>query len=812
MRGIKGYNAQKKEPTLGFDNKIAFIVGIENYQKVSKLKTPINDCKKIATVLHEKYDFQIYEQYDLERESLKEWIENEIYQVVGENDCVVFYFAGHGKANENELGTQGFICPIDTDKEDDNTLVSMSFLYKHLLKLNCKHCLIILDCCFAGAFRWAEKYRDVLTINDTIFQQHYRYYTQNPSWQVITSSSHTQKALDVLGVRDIENNNHSPFAKCLIEGLEGKADSNNDKIITAADLFIHLQNHVPIITGEYNKLQNVGFFQLEKHGNGEFMFFPKDFDSSQLTEKNYTNPYKGLEAYGENDSTLFFGRDKAISELLEKVKHNHFIVVVGPSGLGKSSLVRAGIIPKLKAQGLKIGEMRPGKDPISGLSNLNNDFDVLIIDQFEEIITQSNPIKAEEFIKILRGYIDIDKKIIILTVRLDFESQIEKNEIEDDWQNGRFKIQPFTFEELREIIITPSARVGRFIDDKELVNEIANEVFQYQSSLPLLSFTLSELFEKCKNDLYRNIRYEDYKALGGVTGSLQQAANRIVESFNPQEQQTLKNIMLRMVSLSTGTLASKRVMLKDLVFDSDAENQRVQVVKNKLIEARLIVPNTDSNNQEFIEPTHDALVHAWAKLSEWIKNREEESLLLQNKLTDAVNDYETHKNKKRLWHNDARLDLIKEELFSDQKWLNKREEDFVQQSLKLEKRNRSRTILIVVSIIVTLLGLTVWAFSQQKEATIQRDNAQAQQKIAEGNLNKYLFEQKDKNNQRLPILLQQSETFAVAEEYAKEKVWLDSIQDIIQQFNIEKDSLKVPFDSLKIRQQRNLKNLKLLAR
>ena len=171
-------------------------------------------------------------------------------------------------------------------------------------------------------------------------------------------------------------------------------------------LFTHLQTRFAGISKGINNAQNVGLFPLEKHGNGEFMFIPTDFNPSLLTERDYENPYMGLQAYTDERAHLFFGREKAKQELLEKIEKQSFIVIIGASGTGKSSLVKAGILPKLKEKDKEIAEMRPNKDPMAELSNLGNDFNVLVIDQFEEIVTQSDPTKAAEFTEILRGYID----------------------------------------------------------------------------------------------------------------------------------------------------------------------------------------------------------------------------------------------------------------------------------------------------------------------------------------------------------------------------------------------------------------------
>jgi len=386
------------------------------------------------------------------------------------------------------------------------------------------------------------------------------------------------------------------------------------------------------------------------------MFLPIDFDPQQLTAKDYENPYMGLQAYNGEQAHLFFGRDEAIEHLAEKVAGNNFIVVIGASGTGKSSLVKAGIVPKLLKEGKIVLEIRPGKNPLATLPAEETAFDVLVIDQFEELITQARVESALAFMEKLEAWVEKKKKIII-TVRIDFEAQIDKKNLETAWQAGRYLIPPFTPDDLRQVIITPSTRVGRFMEPIELADDIIGEVFHYPGSLPLLSFTLSELFNLCKDDVFRNISRADYKALGAVTGSLQKSADRIVADLQPPEQQTLKYIMLRMVSLSSDEIAGKRIMKADLVFDDADEKDRVDAVINKLEDARLIVNDVDMNAKTYIEPAHDALIRAWRQLHTWIKEFGEDNLYLLNKLNADVADYKLRKEKEIfLWHNNPALE------------------------------------------------------------------------------------------------------------------------------------------------------------
>jgi hypothetical protein len=148
-------------------------------------------------------------------------------QEVGPDDRVLFYFAGHGIALDGEDGPEGYLVPEDANREDRNSFLAMTELHDALASLPCRHLLLILDCCFAGAFRWSST-RDLSALPSVIHRERYERYIQDPAWQVLTSAAYDQTALDVLSGNTIgeriETAEHSPFAAALFRALEGDAD------------------------------------------------------------------------------------------------------------------------------------------------------------------------------------------------------------------------------------------------------------------------------------------------------------------------------------------------------------------------------------------------------------------------------------------------------------------------------------------------------------------------------------------------------------------------------------------------------------
>ncbi|MBP5975970.1 caspase family protein [Brasilonema sp. CT11] len=756
-----------------FQQNFAIIIGINNYvNDIPVLKTAAPDASQLAQIMREQHTY-LKDKYQEENKykvllllnehvtltKLRQLIEdfknkkisldNEKVTVT-ENDRVLFYFAGHGIADnamDNEDGPVGYLIPQDAT-DDKSTYLPMQELHDALNALPCRHMLAILDCCFAGAFRWASLKRDIVP-KVTVYKERYDRFISDAAWQVITSAADNQKALDSLGQRGKVMDGdevHSPFAKALFDALRGGvnkgADFNKDGIITATELYSYLRDNVEILTENNYKRQTPGFCQLKKHDKGEFIFLLPNFERDQLKDapplNKENNSYKGLESYNEEDSDLFFGRKKEIDKLYEKVVNNkkRLTLVLGASGTGKSSLVKAGLIPKLRKDETwsLLPTFRPGKSPFKSLnkalklvnqpliptSSDSTFSDLLIlseekfanwfknnpkaklmvvIDQFEELITLCKSEKREQFEKIIKNLLAkySDKIHVVITLGLDFEAQFQTSVLKDFWNDDtRFVVPPMTQDDLREVIEKPASKKVLYFDPPSLVDELINEVVQMPGALPLLSFTLSELYLKYSGDRTRDNRAlteNDYKELGGVFGSITKRANEEYERLvgeNPAYEKTVRWVMLRMISLQGVELARRQVLESELVYPSQEQNARVETVIQRFSEARLIVKGCNFQDKPYVEPAHDALVQKWDKMLKW-KNEHFQDLLLQRNLDAHVSDWKNNeKSKEGLWDEHDHLPLLKQ-LLEDKNqaknWLNDQETEFVNKSIE-EKRKK----------------------------------------------------------------------------------------------------------------------------
>ncbi|WP_020537476.1 caspase family protein [Lewinella cohaerens] len=747
---------------LPFTTSHAFIIGINDYEHLTPLSTAVNDAQVLAERLAEDHGYQVHPPLlNANRAAIMQLLEVDLPRLVSEDDRILFYFAGHGIALDSDDAPKGYLVPADAKPGDPETLLAMDTFHDAVTKLPCKHGLLVLDCCFAGAFKWSTGFRDVMfDLPGIIYQERFHQYTQDPAWQVITSSASDQKAVDILsdrtlGMRSAADAKHSPFATALLAGLAGEADTvpkeKGDGVITATELYTYLRDRVEDETTEEGKRQSPAMFSLQRHDKGQYIFLhPRHV--LNLPPIPDRNPFMGLKSYNETDSNLFYGRDRVIVALADLAAEQSLIVVSGASGTGKSSVIKAGLLPSLRKNDWHIlPVIRPGKSPLESLQSGLPDLDaalkkegksVLIIDQYEELITQClDPQERLDFEAQLADWLKAYPQLrIVLSIRSDFEPQFEEGALANWWQKGRYVVPVFSQDELREVIIKPTVQEVLFFESDILVDKLLEAVNQAPGALPLLSFTLSELYHAYLKSGRTNRAFalEDYEKLGGVIGALRTRANAIYDDLDQAHQDSMRKLMLRMVSLEGGELASRRVASSDLVFSDPAESERLQNVAQQLVTARLISTGVDTQGQTFFEPAHDALVRAWARLWEWIKAQGEGRLGLMYKLSLAVTDYEINQKNEYLWNDDPRLDLLLADLQIKGHVFNAKEETFLQKSNALRQKNKRRRAGVIAAVMIGLLGLAAFAFYEQgiaKDAQLQASqeakNALLAQKNAE---------------------------------------------------------------------------------
>ena len=784
-----------------FKRSLAVVIGINQYDAnngIPKLETAVHDAKELAFILAKKYQYQVLPLLNTDAtqsrlDSLLAAFTQKMLPLldgskvqIEPDDYVLFYFAGHGIALDgldNAEGPAGYLVPQDARLDDSSSLLPMQRLHDALIQLPCRHLLIILDCCFAGTFRWAGLHRDVVR-SQKMYLERYERFTSGCAQQVITSAAYDEKALDSLyrfGQRG-QREGHSPFADLLLKALNGTADLTQDGVLTATELYVYLYSELGKLTAK----QTPELCQLKGHDKGEYIFFSPDFVEEKLEKApsldEGSNPYRGLEPFDEAHKELFFGRQQVINELythLFKREKQPLTVVLGASGTGKSSLVKAGLLPRLREKQWQIIEpLRPGKSPFTALAkavlqttnaitkddlncinvlsdklrrapqnftemvSLGNNSEqklILVIDQFEELVTMCQPKEQQQFLSWLKTVLvsSLERLHVVITLRSDFEPLFSSVLLErSEWMTARFDVPPMTQDELREVIEKPAAEAVMYFEPPKLVDRLINDVVQMPGALPLLSFTLSELYLKYlqRRDNNRAMTQKDYKQLGGVMGSLTKRATEEYEELvklDPANEQTVRRVMLRMVSMEGGESARRRVPRTELVYRDAEENNRVEQVIQAFSEARLIVEGTNSQDERCVEPAHDALVRGWDKLQQW-KIQEQANSLLQRELTPDANNWAANKKQAVgiLWDNDYRLDRVRQVFESNSSWLNSLESDFVERSIQRRRINRGWAIGGVVTAFVIVLGFASIQKTQNLDAQIKASSASSEVLLA----------------------------------------------------------------------------------
>lgn len=738
-------------PAAPFANSIAVIIGINEYGNgIATLRTARNDAERLGSLLGEEHGYTVVSLLDADasQDAITTLLTRELPARIGPDDRVFFYFAGHGVARDSDDGPSGYLLPSDARRGDESTYLHMPLVHDALLSLPCRHMLVVLDSCFSGAFRWSGT-RDAEEVSDVIHQEKYDRFVRDPAWQVITSASQDQKALDqlsagALGSRDGDGA-HSPFALALFDALGGAGDlvpkGVGDGLLTATELYLYLDETLQNAVIEAGKRQTPRLWPLKKHDKGEFVFFVPGRDlalppAPPLTFEN--NPWRSLASYDTGNATLFFGRDAETAALRAAIETQPLTVVLGASGTGKSSLVKAGVLPRLVADGWDVlPVIRPGSAPLVALGqSLATDTSAapavtpetiaariaervasnagrkmaIVIDQFEELITLVRSDEERDRMLALLAQLvttHADALRIIVTIRTDFEPNFDAAGFGDAWRNGRFVVPPMSRENLRAVIEKPAAARVLYFEPSNLVETLLDEVVATPGALPLLSFALSEMYIAYvrRQSADRAITRADYDALGGVVGALRARAESEYEALDPAHRETLRRVMLRMVTAEGGGVARRRVMDAELDFADNDEAARAAAVVDRLTAARLLVEGKEPDGEAFVEPAHDALVRGWGRLLQWVREENEAKFPLsqQQRLARSADDWHRADDASKaglLWSDSSRSAQLAPLVRRKSPWLNRRELAFAQRSIRGRRLAIATTAGAVLTIAV----------------------------------------------------------------------------------------------------------------
>lgn len=488
------------------------------------------------------------------------------------------------------------------------------------------------------------------------------------------------------------------------------------------------------------------------------------------------NPYKGLRAFDETDSGDFYGREALVQTLVQQFQrrgqHERFLAVVGASGSGKSSVVRAGFIPALRKGAVTGSErwfittMTPGEHPLQDLEEalLRVAFDpppgslnkmmrkgknglltalkslfpvdisqvLLFIDQFEEVFS---PIVSEDernwFLNNLLHVLEqAESRLrIIITLRADFyDRPLTYPGFGSFMRERTVVVLPLEDSELEQAIIQPAVQSNLTLDPG-LVEQIVTEVREQPGGLPLLQFALTELYERREGT---RLTASAYNRIGGVSGALVRRADELYDTLTTTQKLLASQIFLRLVTLGDGVEDTRRRVLQhDLL--SIGDKQLGQEVIDVFGKYRLLTFDRDPKTRApTVEIAHEALIRQWRKLRDWLESNRDH-LRLQTRLAGATAEWLNARRDpsflatgSRLTQFEGLLDQINVALTAD-------ERDYLQESVALRQRNIRKQQFFVVSLVATTiiaLALAVFAIDRQNQALAERDRADEQAQIS----------------------------------------------------------------------------------
>ena len=347
------------------------------------------------------------------------------------------------------------------------------------------------------------------------------------------------------------------------------------------------------------------------------------------------NPYKGLRPFDEADAAAFFGRTGVVDELHELVGIERMVTVVGASGSGKSSVVRAGLVPRLRADGRTVVVMMPSDDPVASLRaaltevatadvGAGGPADVLrtvaaehralvvVIDQFEECWTRLDDEPRDRFLDAIAEVVEDGAAPVrfVATIRADLlDRPLQHGRIGQHLGAGTFVLAPMTPPELADAIVLPAATAGVHFDEA-VVAQLVSDASTQPGALPLLQFVLAELYDRRAD---ASISADVLATLGGSSGAIGRRAETLYESLDIDARADVRALFGRLVVPGDRAPDTRRrTRLSELSPGSRA-------VAAQLVDARLLVADRDQATREpTIEVAHEALLTRWDRLAGWI--------------------------------------------------------------------------------------------------------------------------------------------------------------------------------------------------
>ena len=409
------------------------------------------------------------------------------------------------------------------------------------------------------------------------------------------------------------------------------------------------------------------------------------------------SPYAGLSSFQESDAGKFFGRSREIAAMVARIRDRPIMGVVGSSGVGKSSFVRAGLVPALKRSGeqWETVVIRPGRSPMEALAsivapmvataaNLADELDeqkkliatlrqepghlghllrgrarrdsrkiLLFVDQFEELYTQvADPEERAAFTACLNAVADdaTSPLRVVLSIRSDFLDRIaEDQEFLAELSQGLFFLGPPNRDGLRDAIVQPAELAGFQFELAATVDDMLDHLETTPGALPLLQFAAAKLWDS-RDTQRRMLTHASYAAMGGVAGALASHADQVVQDIGSQKQWLVRALLLRLVSPER----TRAIVPMDELRELSREVGEVQRLIDQMVSARLLVVQTlDGGKGSTVEIVHESLIQSWPTLRRWLDESQDDAAFIDQLRVAARQWHGKGRSADLLWRGDT---------------------------------------------------------------------------------------------------------------------------------------------------------------
>ncbi|MEH1816690.1 MAG: caspase family protein [Nostoc sp.] len=659
--------------------RYALVIGIAKYDNFTNLPKAVNDAENIAQLLrqHGRFDVQPLPGKLIESENRwqvtaeKKLLGKELGQVLrlfllekAKGSEALIYFAGHGFEAPSLTGEpKGYLATSDCNKDGQNAIAFDDF-NTLIAKSQLSSLVVLLDCCYAGSL-----------LERSFIRSSFPVFNSKQDYCLITASRAFERARE-----DAEG---GIFTKAAIKGLS--------------------QDKADVTTGEVNVNDLMSFVSRELKGSGQEAIYMGGGRSISLVfypGKNQVAigvvseecPYRGLQAFDKEHAKFFFGQQKVVNLIQQKLTQANFIPIIGPSGSGKSSVVLAGLIPQLNDSEWQILDpIKPGFEPLIKLRGAFQQFFpgakkekllkdlienetnslaailknlpgsakfLLIIDQFEEVFTGgASRQEKQRFIELLTQVVDItDSRLaVVITMRADFlEPCLHYSSVHHLIQTQAVYIPPLTGLNLKDTITEPAKLQGHSLEEALLL-KIFQDVRQEPGFLPLLEFALTKLWDKRDQEKHQ-LTLEQYEKLGELTGALNLHAKKVYEyqdfeeesptqERTQQEKEWIRLIFLRLVRTGEGEKDTRQRQPKATLLNiaGDDANQQQELSElldgeAGLVKGRLLVTGKDEQGEAWIDLAHEALIEGWQQFA-WWRQQDRDLRRLSDRLADSRREW-----------------------------------------------------------------------------------------------------------------------------------------------------------------------------